>query len=259
MKQSIIELLGQTKGLNVSDKYKPISTIDVLNKLCAQGFEIDQVSTTNARSHAGYQKHLVRLSHPDFTLNRSDVKPQILLYNSYNKSCPLTFKLGLFRFVCANGLEVGNSYYSASNKHLLGIDAFLTSAIDSMYNQLNNLTNQINNFSETELSYHDTQVLLNNILRQTVFKDVNPIRIVTDILNPQRDADEGSDLFTVLNIIQERIIRGGIKYQTVIQDQGTFKIKNNTTRAIKSIDRTQDYNVVVMDEALKLNNLKKVV
>ena len=261
-KQTKIEsLLNQFDSLNTSSKYKVVNTGTVLDILQRKGFQVDQVSMTNARQHKGYQKHLVRLSNPDFTLNRTDIKPQILLYNSYNKSTALQFKIGLYRFVCANGLEAGNSYFNIKHKHQGSVYSFIDNALNQLDAQLKQLTQDLNSFDNIMLNQWQLDKFTNRVLNKTVFKDINkPNRIITDVNYAQRDADQGHDLFTVLNVLQERIIRGGIKYQTVKQDQGAFKIINNTTRAIKSIGKTQDYNTVIFDEALSIaDDIKKAV
>ena len=73
-----------------------------------------------------------------------------------------------------------------------------------------------------------------------------------------REGDFGDDLYTVMNVIQEKIIRGGIKYtyEKPVLDQDNNVIgmdtARSTTRAITNISTSKNLNQFVFDEALKL-------
>ena len=58
---------------------------------------------------------------------------------------------------------------------------------------------------------------------------------VQEILKPTRKEDEGSDLWTVFNVIQEKMVRGKFKYKTI-------KGRNKTARTIKNFNRDVKLN-----------------
>jgi len=73
-----------------------------------------------------------------------------------------------------------------------------------------------------------------------------------ELIMPQRRADWSNDAYTILNRLQEKVIRGGIKYRKKVEETlkcGTkvWVCKNNTTRAVKSIDNKMKLNKMVFD------------
>jgi len=70
----------------------------------------------------------------------------------------------------------------------------------------------------------------------------------------EREADNGNDLYTILNVIQEKLIRGGIKYTTKkVDDEGkVLKLTNRVTKKVDNPSTIQDLNKFVFSEALKL-------
>jgi hypothetical protein len=59
------------------------------------------------------------------------------------------------------------------------------------------------------------------------------------LLIPRRYADDQNDLFTVFNVVQENIIKGGIRGYTVSHN---FRPKRVTSRAINGIDQNITLN-----------------
>ena len=65
---------------------------------------------------------------------------------------------------------------------------------------------------------------------------------ITDLLTPFRPEDEGSDLWTVFNVIQEKMTRGGFTYKTP-------RGRQTTLRGIKSIQATNRLNTKLWEAA----------
>ena len=65
---------------------------------------------------------------------------------------------------------------------------------------------------------------------------------ITDLLTPFRPEDEGSDLWTVFNVIQEKMTKGGFTYKTPRGLQTTL-------RGIKSIQATNRLNTKLWEAA----------
>jgi hypothetical protein len=59
--------------------------------------------------------------------------------------------------------------------------------------------------------------------------------VIEDILSPVRDEDKGDDLWTVFNICQEKLIKGGFLNKTQ-------KDKMRRVKSITSIKKNMDYN-----------------
>jgi hypothetical protein len=65
---------------------------------------------------------------------------------------------------------------------------------------------------------------------------------ITDLLTPFRPEDEGSDLWTVFNVIQEKMTKGGFTYKTP-------RGRQTTLRGIKSIQATNRLNTKLWEAA----------
>ena len=59
-------------------------------------------------------------------------------------------------------------------------------------------------------------------------------------LEPKRFADLGKDAFSVFNVLQERVIRGGIRYKQINEKNGF--VERKFTRAVNSISQSVKYN-----------------
>ena len=96
---------------NTSARYAHVSTSRVIEDLAKLGWGVVDVKEVKARKNVGYQKHLVVLRNSDITIeSKGDtVFPQILISNSHDGKNAFTFRAGLFRLVCENGLIVSDA------------------------------------------------------------------------------------------------------------------------------------------------------
>ena len=67
-----------------------------------------------------------------------------------------------------------------------------------------------------------------------------------EIINPVRDEDKGNDLWSVFNVIQEKIIEGDFDY--------TIGTKHRKARQIKNFKQDMDLNSKMFDVALEYVN-----
>lgn len=92
---------------STSNLFAAVSTADILERMFGAGFiasRAQQVGTTN------YGYHMVTLRHPDHRPMADGTVPEIILTNAADGSRSFRLRLGLFRFVCANGLVAGNQF-----------------------------------------------------------------------------------------------------------------------------------------------------
>jgi len=260
-KEQFFDLLNQNQSLETSDRYKLINTGQVLGQLQKQGFEVKNFNASNVRKKTkeGFQAHMVELYHPKMQLtNHTDLEPRLLLWNSYDKSCSLQISLGLYRFVCSNGLVIGDDYAKFNMKHLGDIETQLNNFLPQLNTSLKKANNRIELFKSTHLTVSQSLQLTHNIVENTVFK--NRYNVVKDNLiqyrfnASRRIEDDKTDLFTTLNRIQENIIQGGITYKT-ISDKG---IKRQSTKKVTSIFTSKKFNNEVwLQSGLLLDKILK--
>jgi hypothetical protein len=93
---------------NTSEKYKVISTIQVIQVLETQGFV--PVKAIQTKSHNSedrlFTKHMLRFRHIDVRPTVGGLFPELVLINSHDGLSSYKLSAGLYRLICSNGLEL---------------------------------------------------------------------------------------------------------------------------------------------------------
>ena len=221
---------------DVSNRYAFIPTISVVDVFRDNGWYPVYAKESRVRSinKKGYQKHLIRFRHLDHILTKEPDIPEIILTNSHDKTSSFIIKLGVFRFVCENGLVVGNQFKSFNIRHI-GYNSFkVEEAINEIVAYLPELNEKISLYKQIELSPYE-QLSLAKAAKEVRFKEYHQIDY-NSILKIKRKGDEGNDLWRVFNRIEENSIRGGIKGKNLLTD------RNFTSKPVTNIDKLLKIN-----------------
>jgi hypothetical protein len=259
----------------VSKHYSHIPTDKLIDDMELLGWFPIDAKEVNARTKGtmGFQKHLVVFRNPDIVINQmpnnivesstsptgyrktdgtfakknpiDTVFPQILLTNSHDGKNAFTFTAGLFRMICENGLVIStNEFEKVSIRHM-GYD------FDELQVQINEMVEQLPLTVESMNKMIDTQMNQKSILKFA--KDMLAVRFPEDelrritidmdeFITPVRPEDKGDDLWSVFNVIQEKIIEGDFEY--------TVGTKHRKARQIKNFKQDMDLNSKMFDIAL---------
>lgn len=253
------ELMSQAPALfteqphyETSDKYHFVSTIDVVTQITAFGWHPVSVQEASVRDtdKEGYQRHLVRFRHFDDLLNPKENAVELLLFNSHDRTTAFSISAGVFRFICANGLVIADSIFEAYKiKHIGDRDNDIHVAIEKIISFKPQLERKIEQFEAIELS--ETE-------KVSFARSSTPLRFekhleidYDDLLVPHRDEDTKDDLYTVMNVIQENLLRGNIS--GVNKDTG----RKFTSKEIKSIGKDVEVNQGLWDIAERIAIIKK--
>ena len=229
----------------VSTKYSFLSTKNVIEYLDKKGivpFAAEQTHSKNQDS----SKHMIRFrSHG--ILNAKECKdlgtliPEIVLTTSHDAKSAFRFNLGFFRFVCANGLIVSDSSVSTiSIKH---VNANESDVIDAVFEVLGSSDNMI------DQAYAMNKVKMSEDLKTKFAEEAFKLKFEESeakkfdprlLLRPRRQQDCESSLFATMNVVQENLIRGGIRYREINREK--MLVRRNTTKAIRSIDENLRIN-----------------
>ena len=215
-----------------SDKYAHIPTDRIIDDMQVLGWGVVDAKQVKARKGEGYQKHLIVFRNNDIQITSEDgdtVFPQILLTNSHDGKNAFTFTAGLFRMVCENGLVVSSREFENMKIRHYGYSfEELQDTIKSMVEKLPLTVESLNKFRAVELSQEQALEFAKKALT-TRFSDdeINNIQIdFNELLTPTRPQDRGSDLWSVYNVIQEKIIHGMFDYKYGVKSRKARKIKN---------------------------------
>lgn len=200
------------KAAHLTDKYVQTPTIRVVEDLMNLGWEVSKVQEVKARKGVGFQKHLLVFRHPDIMIkgqNGDDAQPQILLTNSHDGKAAFNFRVGIFRFICSNGLVVSDAdFENVSIRHMNYTFETLQAKVNEMINKLPGLVQKINLFKSTELTEVQMQEFATKAAALRSKETVN----IMDVLKAERVEDEGNDLWAVFNRVQEKIVGGSYVY-----------------------------------------------
>ena len=213
-----------------SDKYAHISTEKIIDDMQLLGWGVVDAKQVKARKGEGYQKHLVVFRNNDIQITAEDgdnVFPQILLTNSHDGKNAFTFTAGLFRMVCENGLVVSSREFENMKIRHYGYSfEELQDTIKAMVEKLPLTVESLNKFRQVELSQEQALDFAKKAL-EVRLGDLDNIQIdYQDLLTPTRSEDRGNDLWSVYNVIQEKVIHGMFNYKYGVKSRKARKIKN---------------------------------
>jgi len=231
----------------VSDKYIQANTMTVVEDLAKLGwFPVQAKQCRNKKNSSGIRSfHMIALQNPDVKITKTldngetivDTYPRIILTNSHDGFNSFKFMVGLFRLVCSNGLVVcNNQMVDMSIRHINYDFEELRRIVASAIEQVPGIVNTMNEMRTIMLTNEQKTALATEVvkIRKGVEDDENYIvdaEVVEDILTPIRSEDNGNDLWTIFNICQEKMIKGGFglqgKTNKLRKQRGIVSIKNN--------------------------------
>lgn len=223
-----------TTSMNTSSRYKLIQTSKILSSLEHEGWKLDQLSVAKARKYKGFQRHLLRLDHPELPALKDGYKIQAVIINAHTGTSRLYMMLGIWGNLCANGLIVGTGYYCAAIRHSgETIHAQVETANRLLLDESLRLHSNIELMQNRILS-DDEKASFAQKACKLRFLDNPPINYI-ELTKAKRPEDADSTVWKVYNTIQENVIKGGI-------DGRTASNRRTVTRDIKSIERSTHIN-----------------
>ena len=235
---------------DVSSKYTHIPTERVIDDMELLGWKPIEAKEVKARklSTRGFQKHLLVFRNDDVVINGKDgdtVFPQILLTNSHDGKDAFTFQAGLYRLVCENGLVIADTQFEdVKMRHMGYTFEDLQVLIKEMVEKLPLTVESMNQMKAKELEQEQILAFAKEAINtRFTEKEVNRIKIDWDaFIEPVRKEDEGNDLWSVFNVVQEKLIEGDFDY--------TIGGKARKAREIKNFKQDMKINKELFELAL---------
>jgi len=219
----------KTGASNVSEKYSHIPTERVIDDMQALGWGVVDAKEIKARKNQGFQKHMLVFANPEIVISGKDgdtVFPRILLTNSHDGKNAFSFQAGLFRLVCSNGLVIADEQFGQMKIRHMGYDfEALQTLITEMVEKLPLTVESMNKFKTKQLSQEQKQQFALEALGLRFDTD-NKTFNVDEFLTPTRKEDEGNDLWSVFNLVQEKLVNGMFDYHSASKTRKARRIKN---------------------------------
>jgi hypothetical protein len=244
-----------------SERFAYIPTSHVLTGLRNNGWQVTNVQQGRSRipGKADFTKHVIRLRHAGAIGKPAlgDTYPEIILQNAHDGTSAYKLFAGLFRLVCLNGLCVADEVHSTVTIPHKGdvINRVIEGSFEVIEDSKVALESAAN-WAGITLN-QDEQMALAEAAHVARFADANgeittPVK-PAQLLRAQRREDVGNDLWKTFNIIQERVVRGGI---TAFGRDAENRRRRTTTREITGIDQNLRLNKALWLLAERMAQIK---
>lgn len=233
-----------------SSKYTHIPTIKVVQALRKEGFEpfMAVQAKPKVEDRMGFMRHMLRLRHASQVASQE--ANEIILINSHDGSSSYQMLAGCFRFVCQNGTVVGDTVEDIRVRHSGDI---INNVIEGSYQVLNGF-DKVDENRETMKAItlnRDEQIAFAESALTLKFDNVEESPIsASQIIRPRRYEDTKSDLWTTFNVVQENLIRGGLRGYNKTTG------KRVTTRSVNAITENTKLNQALWTLTSKMCELK---
>jgi len=237
----------------VSDKYSFVPTIAVIDMMKQSGWMpiFAKQSSTRVQEKDGYQRHMVRFRHSqDLSFDGGKERVDVVMHNSHDRGCAFNLLASIWRNACANGLMVSSDLYNFSHRHVgFSQDEFIESA-GLITAGASEIAGEVSEMKAIELTPNERGIF-STAAHELVYKvpEEAPIK-PAQLLTEKRWDDKGKDLWTTFNVVQENIMKGGLRGGWV---NGKKKKK---TQGVKSISKDVKLNKALWTLTEKMKELK---
>jgi len=234
---------SETHSPKLSENYAHIQTSSILDQFSDYGWEVASANSPKYSKQPEFARHALRLRHKDFNVAGFDtVIPELIVLNSHNGTWALRMALGMFRLVCSNGMVAGKLWdgIAIRHSHLKDLEGKIRQVTGNMNDLSQTLMTNIKDWSQVDLSLAQQLDFAQKAseIRWVEHAPVEP----SILLEARRDADRGTDLWSVFNRVQENLTQGG--YSGHNSRGSTMAVK-----AIKNVKRDFKYNAELFDLA----------
>ena len=241
-----------------SERYTYIPTIDVLRGLRKEGFEPFMVAQGYSRveGKSEFTKHMIRMRHVGQDTRRAEAN-EIILINSHDGASSYQMLAGMFRFVCCNGLVIGDVVQDIRIPHKGNVQGQVIDGAFRVLEEFEVVGEHTQAMKALPLERGEEMALATAALalrfgeRTTDDAGIQvpaPIS-AAQLTEPRRFEDAGQDLWSTFQRVQENVMRGG---QAGRNAQG----RRMRTRAVGSIDRGVSLNRALWMLAEEMRKLK---
>lgn len=255
MKARLPSIFAEEPHTSRSDRYTYVSTMEILRGLAKEGFKptfATQARTRNADMH-GHTKHLIRLRR-DFAIDKPDVA-EIVMLNSHGGQSSAQLFGGWFRFMCMNGMVVGETIDEVRVRHKGNIVDDIIEGSFKIVDDLKEVGDSVTEWKQLQLAKPEQEALAESAatirfdLKEGEASPVQPWQL----LRSRRAGDDGADLWTTFNRVQENTLRGGLHGRRI---DANGRRRNVTTRNVNGIDQNVSLNRALWTLAQKMAEIK---
>lgn len=239
----------------MSAKYAFIPTIDVVDKMRAEGFQPVEAmqSRTRIAGKGDFTKHLIRFRDvrqdaAPATKALGTIYPELVLTNSHDGASAYKLDSGLFRLVCTNGMVVGDGVVSHINVRHTGNPDGVIDATYEILEQMPRVIESVESFSRLRLEAPEQAAFATAALSLRYDEDA-PIT-PAQVLQARRREDVEPTLWNTFNRTQEALTQGGTRYRNSLSG------RRQRVRPVEGITENTKLNKALWTLAEEMRKLK---
>lgn len=232
------------------DRYAYIPTSRVLQGLRNEGFLPMAVGQSRTRipGKADFTKHMLRFRHQDsITAVAGQEVPELIMVNSHDGTSSYNLMGGVFRLICSNGMIVGDNTSEVRVRHSGNIIDNVIEGSFEVISDLKRVIPVIDDWKKLHLTYEQRKAYAESALALRWDTDEAPVS-ATSLLGTRRMDDREDNLWTVSNVVQENLIRGGLR------GEGSTG-RRMTTRAVAGVSENVRLNKALWSLTAKMAEL----
>jgi hypothetical protein len=227
----------------LTERYGFIPTHELVSAFEREDWVVTGATVKNVRKPEkdGLQRHLIRFAHRSQLDTGRTERIETLVLNSHDGTSSLQLGAGVFRFACANGIIVADSTVATVRlgHHKLDMDTVLNSA-HQILGQAEIVSGTIEAWKGINVSGDDAHRLAQTAIElRWGSEDAAPVMADHLLVYTRREADQGNDLWTVFNRVQENVLRSGVKASRFQEGRNQLM---RSPRTIKALDATVKIN-----------------
>jgi Domain of unknown function (DUF932) len=262
LRKIVPSVFATTAHESRSAKFVPVPTIEILRSLRNEGFEVVGARQGNCKlpGKSAFTKHQLRLRQMNNLLayKVGDTIAEVMLRNANDGTAKYDLAALLFRIACLNGMSVTLGTIDDVKVSHIGKNV-RDDVIEGTFTVVKQA--QLALAAPREWS----QIILDRDERKVLAEAVRELRFADDngeiktpitaeqLLVPRRREDTNPDLWTVTNVLQEHVVRGG---DTAYGRDANNRMRRVTTRSVNGIDSDVKLNRALFTLADKMAALK---
>ena len=239
----------------VSERYTLASTETLIDDMAKLGWGVTDCKQQRANKRSNVRSfHMVSFQNPNVFIENEnggiEAYPRVIITNSHDGYHSFKFMIGLFRLICSNGLIIATQEFANVSIRHINYDfeelrRIVAKAVDATKKNVE----VMNAMQETELTAEQkADFAAKAVAIRKGIKDGDKMpklsnEDVEEILAPVRDEDKGNDLWSVYNVLQEKIMKGDFHF-------GKTKLgKNRKARPITGAAKDIEVNQKLFETA----------
>lgn len=231
-----------------SERYAFVPTSRVIRALRGEGFQPVQARQSRCRipGKAPFTRHMIRFRQEDAPVIDGG-SPEVVLLNAHDRTASYRVEAGFIRFACDNGLILGDVAGFAIN-HMGDIVERVLEATWEVARRVPLVAEAVGRMRSIELDTFERLDFARRALKLRYLEDppVYPLALLAS----RRAEDEGDDLWSVYNRIQENLLRG-------LRVHCSPTGRRRTMRSIRSVQEDVRLNKELWSVAAVLERAKR--